>query len=147
MARPLAHLLWLRSTVQMVFISLEHAQRRNAPGSFMSLGEPIHIALDGAERYAFMLNRVPVTCTTVIMKECDAPTSFACYGYGEEDYRDVRDRLVELGLYRDIMLCNLNPDDKHGRGSCRRAEETLRRFARDGIHGASILSVFLVNGI
>jgi hypothetical protein len=127
----------------MVFLKLEHAQRRNAPGSFMSVWEPIHMALDRAAHYAFMnmLNRVPVTCTTVIMKESDAPT----LAYGEEDYRDVRDRLVQLGLYRDSMLRNLNPHDKYGRGSCRRAEETLRRSARDVIHGASILSVFLLD--
>ena len=109
----------------MAYVQLEHAQRRKGLGVSMYCNTPVHQAFHLQSDFVFALQRNPVTCTTIILKEDGAPTS----GFAGEDFRDVRDRLVDLGIYQNVLLRIVDRSDRHS-SNYRRAEEALRRFAR-----------------
>lgn len=113
----------------MVYFVTEHAQRRRGVGLSFVLDRPLHQSLERRLGQKFASGRSPVTCTTILMKQQNAPPSLSLGGYGREDYRDVRERLVGLGLSKDIKMTIVDAQKRHV-GHWRRAEETLRRFAR-----------------
>jgi hypothetical protein len=113
----------------MVYFITEHAQRHRGVGLSFVLDRPLHQSLERRLGQRFASDRSPVTCTTILMKQQNAPPSLSLGGYGREDYRDVRERLVEMGLYKDIRMAIVDGRERHG-DHYRRSEETLRRFAR-----------------
>jgi len=113
----------------MAYFITEHAQRGRGVGLTMLADMPLPQSLKLGLGYSFAFDRNPVTCTTILLKQQNAPPSLSLGGYGDEDYRDVRERLVGLGLYKDIKMTILDAQERHG-GHWRHSEETLRRFAR-----------------
>jgi len=113
----------------MAYFITEHAQRGRGVGLTMFADMPLPQSLKLGLAYSFAFDRNPVTCTTILLKQQNAPPSLSLGGYGDEDYRDVRERLVGLGLFKDINMAILDGEERHG-GHYRHSEDTLRRFAR-----------------
>lgn len=81
----------------------------------------------------FSSKRSPVTCTTILMKLEGATRSSPLEGCDDlEDFQDMRERLVQLGLYSNVDMRIMDVGELFS-GNWRRAEESLRQYAITGV--------------
>ena len=127
-----------------MYVIVEHAKRRGGLGLQMTNFDADPFAdqsvtlqlprlewqITNAFTNCFLFDRCPVTCTTILTKQNGATPSRPFEGTDTEDYWDIRQHLVDLGLYKDVNMGVVN--NKSGPGQYRHAEECLRHYARTG---------------